>query len=400
MYRIESNGTLTVIAGNGTQGYTGDGGPATNAELSGPSAIAFDPAGNLYIVDWENSVVRKVDTTSGTITTFAGGGSAYGDGGPAISAQLLGPGGVAADGNGDIFIADGALNVIRKVDPTGIITTVAGNPSSCFGCTGFAGDGGPATSALLNLPTGIAVNSSGDLLYIADLANNNICTVFLASAGFVLSLTENGSGSGTVVGTPLGINCGCTCSTTFPPAMVVTLNAFPAAGSTFSGWAGPCSGTGTCSVNMSSNQSVTATFVLPGAPDFSMTPATPSLTSGGQATDTITLSPQNGSFSSPIQLTCAVTGPAPLPTCTLSPSSVTQTPIPPPPRSRSARLPKQQCSLHLFSCTSPVSSLCLGLQECVPTSLQSRRSNCNGVLHSRVSSCYSFSRKPLAEAAT
>jgi hypothetical protein len=323
VFRIEGNGTLTVIAGNGIQGYMGDGGPATSAELSGPSAIAFDPAGNLYIADWENSVVRKVDP-SGTITTFAGGGSTYGDGGPATSAQLASPLGVAADGNGDVFIADGALNVIRKVDPSGIITTVVGSPIACFGCAGFAGDGGPATSALLNLPSGIAVNSSGDLLYIADLANNRIRAVFPMTTGFVLSVTENGTGTGTVVGSPPDINCGRTCSTTVPPAMVVTLEAYPAAGSSFAGWS-TCSGLGSCSVTMNSDQSITASFNVGPPPDFSLKAGSPNLTlqPGGQTTDVITVASQNGTFGSLVQLSCAVNGSAPLPTCSLSATSVT-----------------------------------------------------------------------------
>jgi hypothetical protein len=144
--RKVSGGTITTIAGNGTNGFSGDGGPATAAALSGPAALAVDSAGNVYIADFFNGRIRKV--SGGIITTIAGNGTngPSGDGGPATGAALSGPKGLAVDSAGNVYIAD--LNQIRKVSG-GIITTIAG-----IGTSGFAGDGGPATSAALSSPLG------------------------------------------------------------------------------------------------------------------------------------------------------------------------------------------------------------------------------------------------------
>jgi len=165
--RISLDGVLTIVAGNGLQGYSGDGGPATSASLCQPAAVAVDSAGNLYIADTENNRIRKV--SGGTITTVAGNG-AYGfsgDGGPATSASLNYPPGVVVDSVGNLYIADSGNNRIRKVSG-GTITTVAGD-----GVDRFSGDGGPATSASLSKPYGVASDSAGNL-YIADSGNNRI----------------------------------------------------------------------------------------------------------------------------------------------------------------------------------------------------------------------------------
>ncbi len=143
-------GDITTIAGNGTAGYSGDGGPATAAELSDPSGVAVDGSGDLFIADSGNNVVREVNLNTGIITTIAGNGTQgyRGDGGPATAAELSGPDGLALDGSGDLFIADSSNNVIREVNlGTGIITTVAGN-----GTDGYSGDGGLATAAELQRP--------------------------------------------------------------------------------------------------------------------------------------------------------------------------------------------------------------------------------------------------------
>jgi uncharacterized protein (TIGR03437 family) len=162
-----SNGVITTVAGNGTQGFSGDNGPATSAQLNGPSGVAVDSAGNLYIADYLNNRVRKV--SNGVITTVAGNGTQgfSGDNGPATSAQLQYPGGIAVDSAGSLYIADTYNNRVRKVS-NGVITTVAGN-----GTQGYSGDNGPATSAELYYPYGVAVDSAGNV-YIVDVGNNRI----------------------------------------------------------------------------------------------------------------------------------------------------------------------------------------------------------------------------------
>ena len=156
---------ITTVAGTGTGGFSGDGGAATNAKLGGGLGVAVDNSGNLLIVDGGNNRIRKVDA-AGIITTIAGGGSAVGggDGGLATNAQVF-PGGVAVDGAGNLYIAQGAS--IRKVNSAGIISTVAGN-----GLPGFSGDGGPATSATI-FCTNVAADTAGNV-YFPDSLNQRI----------------------------------------------------------------------------------------------------------------------------------------------------------------------------------------------------------------------------------
>ena len=153
-------GSLKTIAGNGTAGYAGNGGLATLAELNIPDGIGFDPAGNLYIADSVNNVVRKVDT-KGNITTFAGNGTKgySGDGAQAANAELDQPFSVTADTAGNLYISDTGNQVIRKVSTAGVISTFAGT-----GATGHSGDGGPATAAKFNEPQGARFDKAGDLL--------------------------------------------------------------------------------------------------------------------------------------------------------------------------------------------------------------------------------------------
>ena len=165
--RKVSNGAISTVAGNGTAGYSGDNGPATSAQLNYPTAVAVDAAGDLYIADTQNNRIRKV--SNGAIVTIAGNGTAgySGDNGPAAAAQLNSPYGVALDSAGNLYIADRYNSRIRKVS-NGAIVTVAGN-----GASGYSGDDGPATSAELSYPAGVAVDSAGDL-YIADGGNSRI----------------------------------------------------------------------------------------------------------------------------------------------------------------------------------------------------------------------------------
>ena len=166
--KVTPGGIITTVAGNGTNGYNGDNIAATSAELYGPEGVTVDGAGNLYIADG-NQRIRKV-TPNGTITTVAGGstGGYGGDNGPATSAYLWLPSGVAVDGAGNLYIADGGNNRIRKVTPGGVITTVAGAGAGSYG-----GDNGPATRAELNWPSGVALDSAGSL-YIVDSVNSRI----------------------------------------------------------------------------------------------------------------------------------------------------------------------------------------------------------------------------------
>jgi uncharacterized protein (TIGR03437 family) len=163
-------GNMSAYAGNATAGYLGDTGPAGAAELDNPTDIAMDGAGNLYIADTNNGVIRKVTPGGGSITTVAGNGfSAFsGDGGPATQAALNRPRGVAVDSAGNIYIADTLNSRIRVVTPDGLIHTVAGT-----GALGNSGDGGPASRAALFFPTVVRVDASGNV-YVADSQNSAI----------------------------------------------------------------------------------------------------------------------------------------------------------------------------------------------------------------------------------
>jgi len=185
IYRVSADGTLSLVAGDGTPGFSGDGGPATLAQLQYPYGVAVDGAGNLFIADYSNNRVRKV-TPDGMISTIAGNGTQgfSGDGGPATSAQLYYPDGLALDAAGNLYIADGGNYRIRKVTPAGVISTVVGNGY------GFGGDGGPATSAQLSIPASVAVDASGNL-FIADAANNRIRKV--TPDGVISTVAGNGT---------------------------------------------------------------------------------------------------------------------------------------------------------------------------------------------------------------
>jgi sugar lactone lactonase YvrE len=182
--KVDTNGIITTVAGNGNGGYSGDGTNATNVGLYSPAGVAVDVAGNLFIADTYNSRIRKVDT-NGIITTVAGGGTNYaGYNGAATNAGLYSPAGVAVDAAGNLFIAEAANNVIRKVDTNGIITTVAGGGNDGLG------DGGQATDASLNYPWCVALDATGNL-FIADTENYRIRKV--DTNGIIITVAGNGS---------------------------------------------------------------------------------------------------------------------------------------------------------------------------------------------------------------
>jgi len=195
------NGHIVSFAGDGKPGYQGDDGAATKAELTMPTGVAVDSAGNVYIADAGNNVIRRVDAKTGMITTVAGDfaadqangglGGFSGDGGPATSAQLYDPEGVALDGSGDLFIADTFNHAIREVTPDGTIFTVV-NSAGANGATPSPGaeTNGPATASRLSAPAAIAVDSSTGTLYIADTSNNK--------AAAVTGLAQSGSSPGPV----------------------------------------------------------------------------------------------------------------------------------------------------------------------------------------------------------
>ncbi len=169
--KVDANGIITRFAGNNTSGFSGDGGPAVDAQLNYPQGLAIDQTGNLYISDMGNRVIRKV-STSGIISTIAGTAGVFGysgDGGPATAAQLGAPAGICVDALGNIYFADAGKHVIRKINTAGIITTVAGTGNT----SGYAGDGGLATSAKLYTPNDVCIDDQGNL-FIADKDNHCI----------------------------------------------------------------------------------------------------------------------------------------------------------------------------------------------------------------------------------
>ena len=224
--KLSADGTVSTVAGTGSQGYSGDGGPATSAQLAFPTAVAIDSNGNLFIADYFNLCVRKVDAngvistlatasgfavrgvaadasgnvyfssfyegvwkvdTQGVITKIAGNGTPgfSGDGGLATDAQTSGVAGLTLDSAGNLYFAEVFNSDVRKVDTNGIITTIAGNQQF-----GFAGDGGPATTAKMNGPTDIRVDAAGDL-YIVDSSNNRIRKV--NAAGTISTIAGDGN---------------------------------------------------------------------------------------------------------------------------------------------------------------------------------------------------------------
>jgi serine/threonine protein kinase, bacterial len=167
--RLDGDGFFTTVAGTGEPGASGDGGPATQARLDRPAGLAVDAEGNLYIADSLNHRVRRVDPR-GVITTVAGTGRAglSGDGWQASSVDIWSPVAVEIDGEGNLYVVEAATHRVRRIDPSGVITTVAGS-----GRRGFSGDGGPARAAALAEPSDVAVDALGRI-YIADTNNHRV----------------------------------------------------------------------------------------------------------------------------------------------------------------------------------------------------------------------------------
>ncbi|WP_018504986.1 protein kinase domain-containing protein [Parafrankia discariae] len=186
VWKIDRAGQISTLAGTGTPGFSGDGGPATQAQLNSPLGVAVGGDGALYLTDYSNHRIRKIDR-AGQISTLAGTGTPgfSGDGGPATQAQLNSPNGIAIGGDGTLYIADYGNSRIRKIDPAGQISTLAGT-----GTPGFSGDGGPATQAQLNRLDGVAVGGDGTL-YLTDYDNSRIRKI--DPAGQISTLAGTGT---------------------------------------------------------------------------------------------------------------------------------------------------------------------------------------------------------------
>jgi sugar lactone lactonase YvrE len=185
VFKLDKNGILTLVAGNSRPGYSGDGGPATGAQLSGPTGIAVDAAGDIFVGDSGNARVRRI-SASGIITTVAGSGfgEVYFEGGAATAAAFGAISGLALDTSGNLYLSDSVFDMVRMVSPRGIITTVAGT-----GTYGYSGDGGPAVEARLASPSGLAIDGLGNI-FIAD--SNNSCVRKVAVDGTITTFAGTG----------------------------------------------------------------------------------------------------------------------------------------------------------------------------------------------------------------
>ncbi|MDE3096665.1 MAG: hypothetical protein KGK07_11795 [Chloroflexota bacterium] len=336
-----ASGVITTVAGNGSAGYSGDGGPAMQAALNYPVAVTVDSAGNLYIADKNNHVVRAVTAATGVIRTFAGtGASGYsGDGGPATAAALISPAGLAVSTAGDVYISDLTASVVRRVSG-GTITTFAGT-----GIYGFSGDGGPASAAQLASPYGLSFDGAGGL-FIADSNNNRIRRV--APGGTILTVAGSGatafSGDGGPA-TDAGVSQPFQAAVLPTRAMVFSdynHNRVRGVG----GWTAPqtlptptATPTPTpCASCPTSTPTPTATATStppPGPTNTAVPTATNSATSTATAmptplpTNTPVPTPTPTASATPCGGACPTTTPTPLPTATNTPPpTATSTPVP------------------------------------------------------------------------
>ena len=318
-----ATGTITTFAGTGfgsgakgAGGYTGDKGPATAAELNGPYSIAIDSESNIYIADFYNNVIRKVTAATGIITTVAGVGThgETGDNGPATSAELASPIGIAVDAAGNLYIAESPGN-IRKVDAaTGTITTIAGGGNGCAGQTDSLGDGCGATSASLNTQN-LGLDPIGNL-YIADNSNNRVRKVSLATAPIDFPQTPVGSSSAALTFKVANIGNAPLNLTAISPSANFTLDSgtttcsasepVPAGGACVIGVAfsptkgGATSGTLTLTDNALNASGATQVVTLNGSVAATSAPATPTVA--------VTPNPSSISTAQALSVTVTVSG--------------------------------------------------------------------------------------------
>ncbi len=292
--RAVAGGTIATIAGTGTRGFSGDAGPAVNAQLASPQAIAVDAAGNVFFGDLLNNRVREIRLADHTILTVAGNGAAgySGDGGQATAAQINGPAGLAFDAAGNLLISDASNFVVRRVTPAGVISTIAGS-----GFPGFSGDGGPATSARLAVPFGLAVDSSGEV-YIADSFNDVIRRLTPLACVFTLSPTSASFGSaGGSAGfsvTPSDPNCTWTAVSNAPWLTVTSVGPVTGPGVvTFQALGNSGAALfGTISVGA---QTFTVNVAAAAASQLQLSLTVVSLTGSSNGTQTITVTTNDGS---------------------------------------------------------------------------------------------------------
>jgi uncharacterized protein (TIGR03437 family) len=254
-----TTGIITTVAGTGTGGFAGDGGPAKSANLLTPQGVTLDGAGNLFIVDTNNQRIRRVDAATVNITTIAGNGSPSfsGDGGPASASGLSYPqGGISVDAAGNILLADTFNNRIRRVYAgTGLIMTVAGG-----GSDPLAADGDDALHASLPLPNAVTLAPNGSI-YFSERASNRIRLLTqTVTQRVLLTINKSGSGGGTVTAIGSGFSCGAICTILIDSGTALSLTAAADPNSTFTGWSGACSGASVCAVTMGAPATVIATF--------------------------------------------------------------------------------------------------------------------------------------------